>query len=177
MCCPNHFAKGAESQNEGNNLNSLHALGKSPLRRKVKRVQSRDHSQSTGFRFLSLTRSGFESRRSHTSFRALEKSGEPFESHERSFEGTKGFPEGGSRGEGRVSPRRTVPWGSRESRFHGRPCSRGSSGVGHSFRSHRRRVAGDATLESSTSRAAVTDDVTVPRVSKVRSPCHVPVSS
>ena len=36
----------------GNSLNSLYALGKSPLRISIERVQSRDHSQSTGFRFL-----------------------------------------------------------------------------------------------------------------------------
>jgi hypothetical protein len=55
----------------GNRLNSLNALGKSPLRRSVERVQSRDHSQSTGFRFLCLTAWGFESRRSHVRFSSV----------------------------------------------------------------------------------------------------------
>jgi hypothetical protein len=49
----------------GNTLNSLYALRKSPLRTSVERVQSRDHSQSTGFRFLCLTAWGLESPRSH----------------------------------------------------------------------------------------------------------------
>ena len=60
------FSRDTEAEiSVGNRPNSWHALGKSPLRRRVERVQSRDHSQSTGFRFLSLTRSGFESPRSH----------------------------------------------------------------------------------------------------------------
>src|ERR1043166_20673 len=50
----------------GNSLNSWYALGKSPLRISIERVQSRDHSQSTGFRFLCLTAWGFESPRSHS---------------------------------------------------------------------------------------------------------------
>ena len=52
---------------------------------RVERVQSRDHLLLTGFRFLSLTRSGFESRRSHSSFRALEKSREPFRKSRKVF--------------------------------------------------------------------------------------------
>ena len=49
----------------GNRRNSSNAPGKSPLRKRVERVQRRDPSQSTGFRFLCLTAWGFESPRSH----------------------------------------------------------------------------------------------------------------
>ena len=60
------FAKAFTSEiSTGNCLNCLYAFRKSPLRRRVERVQSRDHSQSTGFRFLCLTAWGFESPRSH----------------------------------------------------------------------------------------------------------------
>jgi hypothetical protein len=73
----------------GNNLNSLYALGKSPLRISIERVQSRDHSQSTGFRFLCLTAWGFESPRSHMTSRvlSLESPKRLFESREKLSKG------------------------------------------------------------------------------------------
>ena len=70
---PKDFTKSTQAENRmRNRLNSLNALGKSPLRKRDERVQSRDHSQSTGFRFLGLTVCGFESRRSHATFEDLE---------------------------------------------------------------------------------------------------------
>jgi hypothetical protein len=60
------FAKTSRTENHvGNSFNSLDALGKSPLRISVERVQSRNHILSTRFRYQWVTPCRFESGHSH----------------------------------------------------------------------------------------------------------------